>query len=182
MDWLRVNGYNPGKIHIQASGGILNLPPQLCSYARAGIALYGAARNMEDGLRPVLYLRARVACVRTLATGEGAGYNLAFRAERETRLAVLTIGYADGLPRSLTENGGRVLIQGQFCSMVGRMCMDQLFVDVTGLPSVHSGDIATLIGRDGSLELRVEELAQQCGTIPNELLSRLGTRLSQIIC
>ena len=64
----------------------------------------------------------------------------------------------------------------------GRMCMDQLFVDVTGLPSVHSGDIATLIGRDGSLELRVEELAQQCGTIPNELLSRLGTRLSQIIC
>lgn len=182
VDWLRDNGYNPGKIHIQASGGILNLPPQLCSYARAGIALYGAAGSMEDSLRPVLSLRARVACVRTLATGEGAGYNLAFRAERETRLAVLTIGYADGLPRSLTENGGRVLIQGQFCSMVGRMCMDQLFVDVTGLPSVHSGDIATLIGRDGSLELRVEELAQQCGTIPNELLSRLGTRLSQIIC
>ncbi len=182
VDWLRTNGYNPGRIHIQASGGILNLPPQPCGYARAGIALYGTAGNVGDGLRPVLSLRTRVACVRTLAAGERAGYGLAFRAERETRLAVLTIGYADGLPRSLTENGGRVLIQGQFCLMVGRMCMDQLFVDVTGLLSVHSGNIATLIGQDGSRELRVEELAQQCGTISNELLSRLGTRLNQVIC
>lgn len=179
VDWLRRQGYDPGTIHIQASGGILNLPPQPCDYARAGIALYGVAEG--DDLRPVLALRARVACVRTLAAGERAGYGLDFRAERETKLAVLTIGYADGLPRSLAQNGGRVLLHGQSCPMAGRMCMDQLFVDVTDVPRVSPGDIATLIGQDSGLELQVEELAQQCSTIPNELLSRLGSRLGLVI-
>lgn len=179
VDWLRKNGYDPGAVHIQASGGILNLPPQPCDYARAGIALYGVAEG--DDPRPVLALRARVACVRTLAAGEQAGYGLDFRAERDTRLAVLTIGYADGLPRSLAQNGGRVLLHGQLCPMVGRMCMDQLFVDVTDVPRVSPRDIATLIGQDSGLELRVEELAQQCSTIPNELLSRLGSRLGSVV-
>lgn len=179
VDWLRENGYDPGAVHIQASGGILNLPPQPCGYARAGIALYGAAEG--DSLRPVLALRARAACVRTLAAGERAGYGLDFRAERDTKLAVLTIGYADGLPRNFPQNGGQALLHGQLCPMVGRMCMDQLFVDVTDVPCVSPGDIATLIGRDGSLEIRVEELAQKCGTIPNELLSRLGGRLGLVV-
>lgn len=177
VDWLRRQGYDPGTIHIQASGGILNLPPQSCDYARAGIALYGAAGQAEDELCPVLSLRARVACVRTLAAGERAGYGLDFRAEREARLAVLTIGYADGLPRSLAQNGGQVLVHGQLCPMVGRMCMDQLFVDVTDIPDVSHGDIATFIGRDGLLNIRAEDLAKRCGTIPNELLARLGSRL-----
>ncbi len=180
VDWLRQNRYDPGAVHIQASGGILNLPPQPCGYARAGIALYGAVRG--EGLRPVLAVRARVACVRTLAAGERAGYGLDFRAERETRLAVLAIGYADGLPRILAQNGGRVLLHGQFCPMVGRMCMDQLFVDVTDVPGVSPGDAATMIGQEGELEIRAEELAQKCGTISNELLSRLSPRLGQVIC
>ena len=93
------------------------------------------------------------------------------------RLAVVTIGYADGLPRQLPQQGGRVLIRGAFCPMAGRMCMDQLLVDVTALPGVQAGDVVTLIGRDGARELRAEELAARCGTITNELLSRLGRRL-----
>lgn len=177
VDWLRRRRYNSGVIHVQASGGILNLPPQPCDYTRAGIALYGAVEEGGNGLQPVLSLRARVACVRTLAAGERAGYGLDFRAEQKTRLAVLTIGYADGLPRHLAQSGGRVLLRGRFCPMAGRMCMDQLFVDVTDLPGVSSGDVATLIGRDGLLNIRAEELAWKCGTIPNELLSRLGPRL-----
>ena len=130
----------------------------------------------------MLSLRARVACVRTLAAGERAGYGLEFHAEREARLAVLTIGYADGLPRQLPQSGGRVLLHGQFCPMVGRMCMDQLFVDVTDVPGVSPGDAATMIGQEGELEIRAEELAQKCGTISNELLSRLSPRLGQVIC
>lgn len=89
VEWLRKQRYDPGAVHIQASGGILNLPPQPCDYARAGIVLYGAAEG--DGLRPVLALRARVACVRTLATGERAGYGLDFRAERDTKLCKGTV-------------------------------------------------------------------------------------------
>ena len=182
VDWLRNQGLDPGAVHIQSSYGIWNLPQQPCTYARAGIALYGVlsdtapARRSLD-LRPVLSLRARIVSVRTVPIGQGAGYGLAFRAGRDTRLAVVSIGYADGLPRSLAQQGGRVLIRGQFCPMAGRICMDQLLVDVTDLPEAAPGDMVTLIGRDGNEELRAEELAGLCGTITNELLSRMGPRL-----
>lgn len=180
-DCLRQMGLNPGKLHIQASCGLVNLPPQPCAYVRAGILLYGVHSDRSPTrqcpeLRPVLSLRARTACVHTLRPGERAGYGLDFQAERETRLAVLTIGYADGLPRELAQRGGRVLIHGISCPMVGRMCMDQLFVDVTDLPEVRPGDIATVIGQDGGAFIPAEELAEKCGTITNELLSRLGAR------
>ena len=185
LDRLRERGLDPGLTHIQASSGLLNLPPQPCSFVRAGIALYGVRSGGEPArqqpeLRPVLSLRARVACVRTLRPGEGAGYGLEFRAERETRLAVLAIGYADGLPRCLAQRGGRVLLHGRSCPMAGRMCMDQLLADVTGVPEVRAGDTATVIGRDGGAEITAEEVAERCGTITNELLSRLGARACRI--
>ena len=186
VDDLRKSGFHPGSTHIQASYGILNLPPQPCTYARAGIALYGVdsgetSAAAEAGLRPVLSLRARVVCVRRLRPGECAGYGLAFQAERDTVLAVLSIGYADGLPRELAENGGRVLLHGRSCPMAGRMCMDQLFVDVTDLPGVCSGDVATVIGQDGAQRISAEEVSRRCGTIANELLSRLGGRIGRIV-
>ena len=181
--WMREQGLDPGAVHVQASYGIWNLPSQPCAYARAGIALYGvrsdgAPVRQNLDLRPVLALRARVASVRHLEPGEAAGYGRAFHAERETKLAVVTIGYADGLPRCLPQRGGEVLLRGRRCPMVGRMCMDQLLVDVTGLDEVSPGDIVTLIGRDGGQEIQAEEAAERCGTITNELLSRLGSRLA----
>ena len=179
---MRAAGLEPGAVHIQASCGILKLPPQPCAFARAGIALYGvysqeAERPPSDPLRPALSLRARLAVLRTVPAGEGAGYGLAFRARRDTRLAVAAIGYADGLPRMLAQRGGAVLLHGRRCPMAGRMCMDQLLVDVTGVPQAAPGDVITLIGRDGGAEIRAEEVAGRCGTITNELLSRLGSRL-----
>lgn len=182
VGWMKEQGYDPGAIHIQASYGLWNLPPQPCRYVRAGIALYGVASDQNPvlhplDLRPALSLRAKVASVRTIPAGQGAGYGLAFRAEQDTRLAVVTIGYADGLPRSLSQQGGRVIIRGVSCPMVGRMCMDQLLVDVTHLPQAVPGDMVTLIGTDGEAVLKAEEVAVQSGTIANELLSRLGSRL-----
>ncbi|MBM6925377.1 serine racemase VanT catalytic subunit [Pseudoflavonifractor phocaeensis] len=182
LQWLRAQGYAPGETHIQASYGIWNLPPQPCTWARAGIALYGVTSDGRPtrqalDLIPVLSLRARVASVRTLAPGEGAGYGLAFRAKDARRLATVTIGYADGLPRDLPHRGGAVLLAGQRCPMVGRMCMDQLLVDVTHAPHAAPGDVVTLMGRDGGQVISAENLARQCGTITNELLSRLSHRL-----
>ena len=183
LDALRSRGLDTGAVHIQASYGVLNLPPQPCAYVRAGIALYGVqsdsapvARSLD--LRPALSLRARVAAVRTLSPGEGAGYGLSFRAQRVTRLATVAIGYADGLPRDLPARGGAVLLRGTRCPMVGRMCMDQLLVDVTDVPDAAQGDTVTLIGRDGAAEISAVELAETCGTITNELFSRLGARLA----
>lgn len=112
-----------------------------------------------------------------MQAGESAGYGRVFQAEQETKLAVVTIGYADGLPRDLPQRGGQVLIQGRRCHMVGWMCMDQLLVDVSDLSEVAPGDTVTIIGRDGGQVIRAEELAACCGTITNELLSRLGMRL-----
>lgn len=180
--WLRAAGYDPGKVHIQSSYGLWNLPAQPCAYVRAGIALYGVRSDNGPVQRsldlwPVLSLRARVASVRTLRPGEIAGYGRVFQAGQETKLAVVTIGYDDGLPRDLPQQGGQVLIRGRRCPMVGRMCMDQLLVDVSGLPEVAPGDTVTLIGQDGGQVIRAEELAACCGTITNELLSRLGGRL-----
>lgn len=185
LRWMKENGCPPGQAHIQASYGIWNLPHQPCAWARAGVALYGVGsddtptENKLD-LRPVLSLRARVASVRTLQAGQGAGYSLAFRTERACRLASVTIGYADGIPRAWPGQGGQVLISGQWCSMVGRACMDQLLVDVTSIPGVRAGDVVTLIGRDGEERITAEEAALQCGTITNELLSRLGARLPML--
>lgn len=182
VERLRTAGYDPGKVHVQASYGIWNLPSQPCDYARAGIALYGVRSDntpVQRGfdLRPVLSLRARVASVRSLQPGDCAGYGRAYLAEDARQLAVVTIGYADGLPRDLPKRGGEVLIRGRRCPMVGRMCMDQLLVDVSALPEVCPGDVVTLIGRDGGQVICGEDLAERCGTITNELLSRMGTRL-----
>ena len=134
LDWMRTQNLSPGRVHIQASYGVLNLPPQPCTWARGRhrpvrcVQLPSPPVQRRLDLKPVLSLRARVASVRTLRPGERAGYGLAFQARQETRLAVVTIGYADGLPRQLPQQGGRVLIRGAFCPMAGRMCMDQLLV------------------------------------------------------
>lgn len=182
LAWLREQGFATGQTHLLASYGILNTPEFSLDLVRAGIALYGVysddtpARRVLP-LQPVLSLKARVALVRTLALGASAGYGLAFTATRPTRLAVLTIGYADGLPRCLPQQGGRVLLHGVSCPMVGRMCMDQLLVDVTDIPAVTAGDVAILIGRDGADCIPVEEVARRCGTLSNEILARLGSRL-----
>lgn len=182
VNQLKALGISPGKVHLLASYGMLNCPEREFDYVRAGIILYGVYSDngpvsIRPDLKPVLSLHARVASVRELASGESAGYGLAFTAMHPTRIAVVTIGYADGLPRDMSQHGGQVLVNGCFCPMVGRLCMDQLLVDVTEAGSVQTGDTVTLIGCDGNAVIRAETVAEQCGTITNELLSRLGHRL-----
>lgn len=185
---LRAAGCDPGTLHLQGSYGLLNyggIPG--CGWVRAGIALYGLLSSPEDvtrcpaDLRPVLSLRARVAQVHTLPAGETAGYDGAFLARRPSRLALVTIGYADGWPRSLSRGRGRVLVRGQYAPIAGLICMDQLLIDVTDIPEVSPGDVVTLIGRDGDACLTAGEAAQAADTITNELLSRLGARLERVV-
>ena len=89
----------------------------------------------------------------------------------------MTIGYGDGLPRSLSRQGGAVLLHGTPCPMAGRMCMDQLLVDVTEVSDTQPGDVVTILGRDGAEAISAAQIAAQCATIPNELLARLEPRL-----
>lgn len=182
-------------LHLLSSYGMINYPDDAGDYVRPGIALYGLLSSEEDSLRipnvgsddgipplrPVLSLYARVASVRTLQPGESAGYGMAFTADRDMKVAVLSIGYGDGLPRSLSCGNGRVLIDGCSAPVLGRVCMDQTLVDVSLIPGVTQGDVAVLIGRSGTDEITAGELAFRCDTITNEILSRLGSRLERII-
>ena len=145
--------------------------------------LWGSEENADffgNHLTPVLSLKTRVASVRTLCTGESAGYGLAFTAEKDMRIAVLSIGYADGLPRELSCGRGYVLLHGCKAPIIGRICMDQTLVDISSIAQVSAGDIAVLIGISGEAKITAVQLAAQCGTITNELLSRLGERLERI--
>ncbi len=172
---------------MQASYGVLNYPELAGDYARVGIALYGVlstgadSEEWDDSLIPVLSLKARVASVRALGMGESAGYGTGFTATHDMYIATITIGYADGVPRELSAYGGEVLIRGQRAPIIGRICMDQLLTDVSGIPQAKQGDIAVLIGSSGREKITVGDVADRCGTITNEVLSRLGERLERVV-
>ena len=153
---------------------------------RAGIALYGVLSSPKDDtllkpdLRPVLSLKSRVVLIREVNPGESVGYGRSFIARRDTRIAVLPIGYGDGFPRNLSEEKGSVLIKQYVVPVVGRICMDQLAVDITDTEGVSVGDIATLAGTEGYDKLSVPAVADSSGSISNELLCRMGARLPVI--
>lgn len=184
---LKRHGLALPKLHIQNSYGVFNCPDLHCDYARVGIAMYGLLSNAGDEgkypvpLRPVLSVKARVQMIRHLACGDTVGYGLAFTADREMTMAVIAIGYGDGVPRSLSCGVGAVLIHGKQAPIAGRICMDQLTVDVTDIADVQQGDVAVIIGNDGDETISACDIAAQTASISNEVLSRLGARLKRFV-
>lgn len=184
---LRDSGIILPKLHIQSSYGLLNYPDLACDYVRVGIALYGVLSSPDEDtllkpdLRPVFSLKSRVVLIREVAAGESVGYGRSFMAGRDTRIVILPIGYGDGFPRNLSDGKGSVLINQYVVPVVGRICMDQLAVDITDTEGISVGDIATLAGAAGyDDELSVPAVADHSGSISNELLCRMGTRLPVI--
>lgn len=183
---LRIEGIVPPKLHIQSSYGLLNYPGLACDYVRAGIALYGVLSSPDDetvlkpDLRPVLSLKSRVVLIRKVAAGESVGYGRSFTAGRDTRIAILPVGYGDGFPRNLSGGKGSVLINQYVVPVAGRICMDQLAVDITDTEGVSVGNIAILAGAEGHNELSAPAVADSSGSISNELLCRMGARLPVI--
>ncbi len=184
---LRLSGIDPGLTHAQASYGILNYPETRYDLARPGIALYGLLSQEDDemrapaDLRPVLSLKATVTQVKEVKAGHPVGYGYRYVPSEPIRIATVSIGYADGVPRSLSEHGGAVLIHGQRARIIGSICMDQLTVDVTFINGVRQGDTVTLIGQDGNETITAGEIAKRCGTVTNEIVSRLGGRVKRYI-
>ena len=182
---LEQKGYDAGKLHVQASYGVCNYSELQCGYARVGIMLYGVMSDdskvrLKPSLRPVLSLRARIAQVRRIGAGESVSYGRIFKSEKPTNLATVSIGYADGVPRQMSGNGGMCIVNGVKVPIAGRICMDLLMIDVTAAGPVQPGDVVTLIGKDGGAEIKCEEFAAAAGTITNDVLCRLGSRLARI--
>ena len=185
VERLGRRGIRP-EAHLLSSWGLLQYARLGGAYARVGLALYGVpggGAELADcaaGLQPVLGWKARVASVRRVRKGEWVGYGLEDAPRADTVVATLSVGYADGLPRCLSCGRGEVLLHGRRAPILGRICMDQTMVDVGAIPGVRPGDTAVLLGEDGGEHITAEELAARCGTIPNEILSRLGPRLDRI--
>ncbi len=174
-------GFRPPLRHAANSGAILNFPETLLTLVRPGLLLYGIEPTPEGqgpggGFRPVASLRTRVAQVAAYPPGSRFGYSGTFEARRESRMAVLPVGYGDGVSRLLSNNGD-VLIRGRRAPIVGRVSMDLLVADVSDLPRAEVGDLATLIGRDGGEEIGAWEVAERAGTIPWEVLCGVGCRV-----
>lgn len=183
IDKIRALGYDTGKIHIQASYGILNYPNLNCDFVRPGIIMYGIYNEDEPkvrlNLKPVLSLKAKITDVKEISEGESVSYGRTFIADTTKKIATVSIGYADGYPRSLSNKNVKVLVNGEYAEIIGRICMDQLIIDVSKISKVNQGDIVTLIGEEK--EIMAEKIASEADTITNELLSRLGSRLGRTI-
>jgi alanine racemase len=157
---------------------------------RPGLALYGYLDRLtldglswdgeDPGLEPVLAWKTQVTSLRTLHHSETAGYGNTFTADGETRLALLPVGYADGLNRLLS-NRGHVLIRGQEAPIAGRVSMDQTIVDVTGIPEVAIGDEVVLIGSQGAQSIDAWDLADLTDTIPWEVLCAISARVPRVM-
>ena len=167
--------------HTANSGGILYFPETRCAMVRAGISLYGYYPDGADGmmreggekLQPAMTFATRVLQVKTVPAGTGVSYGHTYTTPTETRLAVLPVGYEDGLSRSLS-NKGEVLIRGQRAAIRGRICMNLCMVDISGIDGVQAGDEVVLLGGQGDEYISADEIAGWMDSISYEVLCLFG--------
>ncbi|HHU22696.1 MAG TPA: alanine racemase [Clostridiales bacterium] len=168
--------------HCANSGAVINYLETHLDMVRPGLALYGMYPGPEKGsldLRPAMSLKTRVAAVYEHAPGDTISYGRTFTVDKDMRVAVLPIGYADGLHR-VASNKIDVLIRGKRARQLGRICMDMCMVDVTDIPDCRPGDVATIFGRNEDACLPVEELAEKSGTINYEIVCSPSRRIPRI--
>jgi alanine racemase len=171
----------PWFVHGANSAALLRDARVWYDRVRPGLLLYGIvppplASNID--LRPALSLTSRIVAVKGVRTHEGVGYGMKFTAEQPSTIAIVPAGYADGLDLRLAGRGF-VLIRGRRAPIVGSVCMDMLMADVTGL-DVSPGDDVVIIGQQGDVRIDVREMAAQIGTIPYEILCRIGSRIERV--
>jgi alanine racemase len=175
-------GLNPRYIHLGNSAAITDHPP--CgNLARPGIMLYGCRPNNDWqprlALEPVMSVVTAIVTIRELRPGDGISYGLTFTAARPMRVALLPLGYADGLRRGLS-NRGTMLVRGRRAPIIGRVCMDWTMIDVTDIPTAVMGDEVVIIGRQGNEEISAEEMATLMETISYEILCGWSRRVPRI--
>ncbi|MCR5775057.1 MAG: alanine racemase [Lachnospiraceae bacterium] len=172
--WLR---------HVSNSAGIVEVRDANMDMVRAGITLYGLwpSREVEHRIeiRPALALKSHIVYIKEVAPGYEVGYGGTWKARRPSRIATIPAGYGDGYPRGLS-NRGYVLIRGKRAPIAGRICMDQVMVDITNIPEACDYDEVTLIGRDGEEEITVESLANMYGGFNYEIVSCFTKRVPRV--
>lgn len=193
LDQLKKANIEIPLAHCANSAALLQFPKSQFDLVRPGIALYGAlpapslaavvesltVENKNFSLRPVMQWKTRILTINTLPKGSPVSYGQKFITQRDSRIATLPVGYADGLERLLS-NQMQVLVRGQKVPQVGTVCMDMCMIDVTGMAEVEAGDEVVLFGQQGEATLTADEMAAQAGTIPYEILCGVGQRVPRI--
>lgn len=172
----------PAVIHMSNSGAVLDLPAAYFDAVRPGILLYGYYPSFETSgsivPKQAMTFKTTVAHIRDIAAGSPISYGRRWTAARDTKIAVLPVGYADGIRRSLT-NKGQVLIQGKPYPMVGTVTMDHLMIDIGGDP-IHTGDEVVLWGESAQGTIQVADVAEKAGTIPYEITCGVSKRVRRV--
>ncbi len=171
--------------HISNSAGIMELPEANLDMVRSGIITYGLYPSDEVHkknlpIEPAMEIKACISYLKEVEAGTGISYNSTYVTTRHTKVATIPVGYGDGYPRALSSKG-RVLIHGQSAPILGRVCMDQFMVDVTDISGVQEGDTVTLVGKDGTEFISVEEVSSASGNSFNyEFVCDVGKRIPRV--
>ena len=180
---LSAAGITPGMRHLANSAATLRFPEMLFDGVRAGLLLYGIAPDGPDpaplDLRPAMTWKTRVSFLHRLPAGWSVSYGRTYVTERESMVAVLPLGYADGYPRQAS-NRSYVLLRGAKCPVIGVVCMDHLMIDATGVPEAEIDDEVILLGRQGNSAITANQLAQWAAAVVHEVPTVIGRRVKRV--
>ena len=187
LERLKKLGLDPGIVHLANSAAIASRPETWADMVRPGAILYGYHPGYDPTelreeserklpLKPVMSLRSRIISLRDVPAGQGVGYDSTFVTSRASKIAVLAAGYGDGIHRSLG-NKGKVLVRGTLAPIVGIVSMDVTMVDVTDVPEVSIGDVATIYGTEGNDVVLANRVARTIGTVTSDLLCAVSARV-----
>ncbi len=191
VDLLEKNGIKVPIKHTACSAAIILFPETYFNMVRLGISMYGLwssketfvsarEKNRQINLEPVLTWKTRIVQIKNIKAGDPVGYGLTERVSRDSKIAVLPVGYWDGYDRKLS-GIGNVLIKGKRCKLLGRVCMNMVVVDITDVVNVKLEDEVVILGKLGKEEITVEEIAQKIGTINYEVVTKINPLIPRII-
>jgi len=183
LEVIAARGVRPPHVHLSNSGGAYRRRCSLGNLARPGIMLYGSypAPDLEAvfKLKPVMRWTTEIFMIKEYPPDSAISYGCTWRTARPSRIAVLPVGYADGLFRALS-NCGQFLVRGRRAPVVGRVCMDWTMIDVTDVPGAEAGDEVVLLGAQGADAVTAEEMAEKAGTISYEIFTSVGKRVPRV--
>ncbi|MBI5674639.1 MAG: alanine racemase [Nitrospirae bacterium] len=165
--------------HIANSAAVLSMKDAHLNMVRPGIMLYGYGLSKGDNLRPVLSLKSGILLLKKVPVGTPISYGRTFITKRKSIIATIPVGYADGYSRRISNNG-EVIINGKKAPVVGRVCMDTIMADVTDIPGVNMDSGVILIGSQGRVKITAQDIAERAGTIPYEVLTSIGQRVTRV--
>lgn len=184
IDTMEKHGISGLLRHAENSAAILSLPEYQLDMVRLGISLYGMSPSDEvvpEGITlcPAMEIKSHIAFVKTVPIRTAIGYNATYVTSAPRVIATVPVGYGDGYPRALS-NCGRVLVHGHSAPIVGRVCMDQMMIDVTDVPEVKRGDTVTLMGREGQEMISAEEIGALSHSFHYEMVCNVGKRIPRV--